>query len=136
MSAYNNPNDPNRDRVTETSGTHMRTGDVHRNDLDDRGGSFWPWVIGLLVLLAVGWIVIEAFDRDDSTGVDDAVPAAGELRDEGTQMRDEVLPDDPNRLPRDDTGRGLDTGVTPNNDMAPSGANGNTGADTGAGAGQ
>ena len=80
MTMYNNPNDPNRERVTETSGTDLRTGDVRRTDVDDRGGSFWPWVIGLLVLLAVGWIAIEAFDRDDD-GINDAVPAAGTIED-------------------------------------------------------
>lgn len=29
------------------------------------GGSIWPWIIGLLALLLVGWLLFSMFDRDD-----------------------------------------------------------------------
>ncbi len=87
MTSYNNPNDPN----------YTGDRDLRDRDRHDRS-NFWPWVIGLLVLLAVGWIVIEAFDTDDGFDDSNAVPAAGEMRDDvGTQQRDnmnrEVNPD-------------------------------------------
>lgn len=122
MSTYNNPNDPNRDRVTEPPATDPRS-DVRRTDHDDRGGSFWPWIIGLLVLLAVGWIVIEAFDNDDA-GVNDAVPAAGTMDDDGVRDRDTALDNEPAKTPGDTAQPGT---------AAPSGSSGanqnNTGVD-------
>lgn len=30
-----------------------------------KGGSIWPWIIGLLVLLLLIWVIVEAMDRDD-----------------------------------------------------------------------
>lgn len=34
-------------------------------NLEKKKGSIWPWIIGLLVLVAVIWLVVEAMDRDD-----------------------------------------------------------------------
>jgi hypothetical protein len=45
-------------------------------DYDRRTSSFWGWVIGLLVLIAIGWIVIEMVDRG-TPATPDAQPAAG-----------------------------------------------------------
>lgn len=118
MSTYNNPNDPNRDRASEPAPTGPQS-DVRRTDHDDRGSSIWPWIIGLLVLLAVGWIVIEAFDNDDA-GVNDAVPAAGTMDDDGLRDRDTTLDNDPTMTPGDTAQPGMatppaDTGASPNN---------------------
>lgn len=87
----NNPNDPNR----LTPGPDVRRSDVGRDDLtyNRRGnGSFWPWIIGLIALLAIGWIVIEAFDQDTGT-YDQAVPAAGEMRDEANDAAEDAQRD-------------------------------------------
>lgn len=79
MSNYDNPNDPNR---LTPSGPEVRRSDVGRDDLTYNRrttSSFWPWIVGLIVLLAIGWIVIEAFDQDTGPLDDGAVPAAGEV---------------------------------------------------------
>lgn len=89
MTHHDKPNDP--DRLTPT-GSEVRRTDAGRDDLTYNSrttGSFWPWIVGLIVLLAIGWIVIEAFDQDTQP-YDGAVPAAGEVdeprRDYGTGM--------------------------------------------------
>lgn len=85
MSNYDNPNDPNR---LTPSDPEVRRSDVGRNDLTYNRStttSFWPWIVGLLVLLAIGWIVIEAFDQDTDT-YDGAVPAAGEMEERETDI--------------------------------------------------
>ena len=34
------------------------------------GGSIWPWIIGLLALLLIGWLLYSMFGRDEDTAVD------------------------------------------------------------------
>lgn len=31
----------------------------------DKNNSFWPWILGLLLIVAVAWIAVEVFDNDD-----------------------------------------------------------------------
>jgi hypothetical protein len=102
MTSYNNPNDPN----------YLGDRDVVR----DRGGSFWPWVIGLLVLLAIGWVVIEAFDRDDAATDDGAIPAAGEIRGDSGNRENTTANDSSMRdqtIGTDRGGSGMSGGSTP-----------------------
>lgn len=39
------------------------------------GGSIWPWIIGMLALLLIGWLLYSMFDRDDDVA---EVPVATE----------------------------------------------------------
>ena len=106
MTNYDNPNDPNR---LTPSGAEVRRSVVGRDDLTynrDRPTSFWPWIVGLLVLLAIGWIVIEAFDQDTGPYDDRAVPAAGEMN-------------EPERRDTDLNDTGLTTPQPLNDDITP-----------------
>lgn len=31
----------------------------------NKNNSFWPWILGLLLIVAVAWIAVEVFDNDD-----------------------------------------------------------------------
>ncbi|GEM_PF-3508303 len=87
MTSYD-PNDPNR----LTPGSDVRRSEVGRDDLTynrRNNGNFWPWIIGLIALLAIGWIVFETFNKDRSP-YDEAVPAAGEMRDDANEAAEDM----------------------------------------------
>ena len=55
------------------------------------GGSVWPWILGLLALLLVGWLVFEAFDEEDELEMTETEAVADPYVTENTFADDETL---------------------------------------------
>ena len=46
-------------------------------NVERKGPSIWPWIIGLIVLALLIWILVEMFDSDEpEVEVDEPVPSA------------------------------------------------------------
>src|SRR5690606_26436958 len=55
--------------------TRHKTESIVMADIDiqkkSRGGSIWPWVLGLLIAAALIWLVVEAVNTDDDNLAED-----------------------------------------------------------------
>lgn len=48
----------------------------------------WAWVLGFVLLLALGYAIFEAFDDTDATPERQAIPAAGQIEGENAPRQD------------------------------------------------